>query len=137
MSPELLNPHIKLPHNVIVKSTGLLPMLYTVRELAEEIAIPERTLRDWLSHGAPHSRDRLSHIWINGQAFAGWVQSQRKKSNGTHMKKNEGYCMTCNRVVAMLHPTRYPSASRLTYIHGTCPACNGKVTRGTWNDSAQ
>jgi hypothetical protein len=137
MSPKLLNVHIKLPHSVIVKSTGLLPMFYTVRELAEEIAIPERTLRDWFLRGAPHTRDRLNHIWIDGRAFAGWVQSQRRKSNGTRMKSGEGYCMTCNQVVVMLNPTRRPSASRLIYIHGTCPFCNGKVIRGTRNDLAQ
>jgi hypothetical protein len=138
MSPEFaLNPHIKLPHNVIVKSTGLLPMLYTVCELAEEISIPERTLRDWFSYGTPHTRDRSSHIWIDGQVFAGWVQSQRKKLQGVRLKKDEGYCMTCNQVVVMLNPIRYPSASRLIYIHGTCPVCSGKVTRGTWNDSTQ
>jgi hypothetical protein len=137
MSPKLLNPHIKLPYSVIVKSTGLLPMLYTVCELAEEISIPERTLRDWLVHGAPHTRDRLSHIWIDGQAFAGWVQSLRKKSNGTRLKKDEGYCMSCRRGVVMLNPIRYPSASRLIYIHGTCPVCSGKVTRGTWRDSSR
>jgi hypothetical protein len=137
MSPKLLNPQIKLPYRVIVKSTGLLPMLYTVHELAEEFSLPERTLRDWLSHGAPHTRDRLNHIWINGQAFAGWVKSQRKKFQGTQLKRDEGYCMTCNRVVVMLNPTQYPSASRLIYIHGTCPVCNGKVTRGTWRDSSR
>jgi hypothetical protein len=137
MLPKSLTAHVKLPHCVIVKSTGLLPMLYTVRELAEEIAIPERTLRDWLSHGAPHTRDRLSHIWIEGRAFAGWVQSLRRKSNGTRMKKDEGYCMTCKRAVVMLNPTHDPSASRLIYIHGACPVCNGKVTRGAWNDTAQ
>ena len=49
---------------------------------------PERTLRDWLLHGAPHTRDRLSHIWIDGRAFAGWVQSLRKKSNGARTKKS-------------------------------------------------
>ena len=137
MSPLSPNAHIKLPHIVIVKSTGLLPMFYTVRELAEEIAIPERTLRDWLSHGAPHTRDRLRHIWIEGRAFAGWVQSLRKKSNCTRLKKDEGYCMSCKRAVVMLNPVRYPSASRLIYIHGACPVCNGKVTRGAWNDTAQ
>jgi hypothetical protein len=70
MSPKSLNAHVKLPHSVIVKSTGLHPMFYTIRKLAEEIAIPKRTLCDWLLHGAPHTRDRLNHIWIDGRAFA-------------------------------------------------------------------
>lgn len=79
MSPITSIFRIKLPHSVIVRSPGLLPVLYTVRELAEEIVIPERTLRDWLIHGAPHTRDRLNHIWIDGQAFAGWVNHMCKR----------------------------------------------------------
>jgi hypothetical protein len=130
-------PRIKLPHTVIVKAPGLLPMLYTVRELADELSMPERTLRDWLLHGAPHTRDRLGHIWVNGQAFAGWVLSQRKKAPGPRLKPNEGYCLFCNRIVIVFNPTRRSSAGKLVYIQGLCPHCNGKVSRGARRDSAQ
>ncbi len=137
MSQDLSNPRIKLPHLVIVKAPGLLPMLYTVRELADELSMPERTLRDWLLHGAPYTRDRLGHIWINDQAFAAWVLSQRKKAPRTRLNTNEGYCMFCNRIVIVLHPTRRPSAGKLVYIQGLCPHCNGKVSRGARRDPAQ
>ena len=112
-------------------------MLYTVRELADELSMPEPTLRDWLLHGAPHTRDRLGHIWVNGQAFAAWVASQRRKAPGARLRPGEGYCMVCNRVVVVLQPTRRPSVGRLVYIQGVCPHCNGKVSRGARRDSAQ
>jgi hypothetical protein len=137
MSQHLPNPHIKLPHSVIVKAPGLLPMLYSVRELADELSMPERTLRDWLLHGAPHTRDRLGHIWVNGQEFAAWVASQRRKAPGAMLRPGEGYCMVCNRVVMVLQPTRHPSVGRLVYIQGICPQCNGKVSRGARRDSTQ
>lgn len=137
MSQNLPNPRIKLPHGVIVKAPGLLPMLYTVRELADELSMPERTLRDWLLHGAPYTRDQLGRIWVNGQAFAAWVASQRKKAPVTRLKPGEGYCMACNQVVVVLKPTRRPSAGKLVYIQGLCPHCNGKVSRGARRDSAQ
>jgi len=38
----------KLPHAVIIKAPGLLPMLYTPREICEELGVAESTLRDWL-----------------------------------------------------------------------------------------
>jgi hypothetical protein len=44
---------ISLPHSVIVKAPGILPMLYTVSELAQELRTPERALQDWLAAGAP------------------------------------------------------------------------------------
>lgn len=101
------------------------------------MSMPERTLRDWLLHGAPHTRDRLGHIWVNGQAFAAWVASQRKKAPVTRLKPGEGYCMACNRTVVVLQPTRRPSVGRLVYIQGICPHCNGKVSRGARRDPAQ
>ncbi|MFZ2098719.1 MAG: helix-turn-helix domain-containing protein [Anaerolineales bacterium] len=137
MSQELLNPRIKLPHAVIVKAPGLLPMLYTVRELAEELSMSERTLRDWLHHGAPHTRNRLGHIWVDGQAFTSWVSSQRKKDPSARLQPGEGYCMICNRAVKIVQPSRRPSVGRLVYIQGFCPHCNGKVSRGARCDSAQ
>jgi hypothetical protein len=137
MSENCSNPHIKLSHSVIVKAPGLLPMLYTVRELAYELSMPERTLRDWLLYGAPHTRDRLGHIWVNGQAFAAWVASQRKKTPRSRLNPDEGYCMTCHRVVIVLQPTRRPSGGKLVYIQGLCPHCDSKVSRGARDDSSQ
>jgi hypothetical protein len=137
MSQYLSTPHTKLPHAVIVRAPGLLPMLYKVHELADELSMPERTLRDWLHHGAPHTRDRLGHIWVDGQVFMAWVVSQRKKSTRVKLQPGEGYCMNCNRVVMILHPIHHPSSGKLVYIQGVCPQCNGKVSRGARRDSAQ
>ena len=136
MSQYLLNPRTKLPHAVIVKSPGLLPMLYTVRELADELSMPERTLRDWLHHGAPHIRDRLGHIWVDGRAFMALVANQRKKATHARLQPGEGYCMNCNRTVIMLHPIRRPSSGKLVYIQGVCPYCDGIVSRGARRDSS-
>ncbi len=137
MSQYWPNLRTKLPHAVIVRAPGLLPMLYTVRELAGELSMPERTLRDWLHHGAPHTHDRLGHIWVDGKAFMAWVVSQRKKAAHARLQPGEGYCMNCNRIVMMLHPTRRPSSGKLVYIQGVCPHCDGKVTRGARRDSTQ
>jgi hypothetical protein len=137
MSQYFPVPRTKLPHAVIVRAPGLLPMLYTVRELADELSMPERTLRDWLHHGAPHTRDRLGHIWVDGQAFTAWVTSQRKKDTRVRLQPGEGYCMNCNRIVMMSRPTHHPSAGKLVYIQGVCPHCSGKVSRGARCGSAQ
>ena len=136
MSYYSSNPRKMFNHSVIVKSPGLLPMLYTVRELAEELSIPDRTLRDWLGWGAPHTRDRLGHIWVNGQEFANRVApQQRKKVSSYKLKPGEGCCMSCNQVVRMLKPISHPSLGRLVYIQGVCTQCDGKVSRGARRDS--
>lgn len=68
----------KLPHTVIVKAPGLLPMRNTSREICEELGIAESTLRDWLQTGVPHQRDNRNRIWVNGERYANWVDGQRK-----------------------------------------------------------
>ena len=57
---------IKIPHKVIIRAPGLLPMLYTLNELASALDIPYNTLRGWLSAGAPHEKDNRGRLWING-----------------------------------------------------------------------
>jgi hypothetical protein len=65
MEPLLMDEHCrrnKLPHGVIVRAPGLLSMLYSPRELSEDLQIPESTLLDWLQAGAPHRRDESSRL---------------------------------------------------------------------------
>jgi hypothetical protein len=109
----------RITHSVIVRSPGLLPMLYKVSELAEELDIHPRTLYDWLKQGAPHQRDDRDHIWINGQEFAGWVDSVRKKSI-ERLQDDEGYCLRCQCRVRVID-TRIIGAS--SYCR--CITCGG------------
>lgn len=134
MSQYLPNSRIRLPHAVIVKAPGLLPMLYTVRELADELSMSERTLRDWLLHGAPHQRDHRGRMWIDGQAFARWVTGLRKNQRDTKLHPDEGYCMTCNQVVRMLSPTAVSGVGKILNMRGICPQCDRPVYRGTRRD---
>lgn len=129
--PTMRSSNIKLPHSVIVKSSGLLPMHYTIRELADAIGAVERTLRDWLANGAPHLRDAKGHIWINGKEFAGWVALMRKpKRKKKQLKDNEGYCMHCRQVVEMLEPKMRHVRGKLTNTRGKCSRCGRTIHRG-------
>ena len=119
-----------LSHSSIVKSPGLLPMLYTARELSEAIGVPDRTLRDWLMAGAPHSYDKKGHIWIDGREFADWVAGLRKPKRDRKLKDHEAYCMRCNQVVEMLNPTVNVIKGNLLVHKGKCPNCHCTINRG-------
>jgi len=134
MSQPSILPVIHLTHNVIVKSPGLPPMLYKVRELAEELEMPERTLRDWLICGAPHTRDRFGHIWINGQEFAAWVKSHRMEKNAMRMQKGEAYCFRCKQKVNPSNLVPHRVVGRLVLMTGKCPKCGSQVQRGARDD---
>jgi hypothetical protein len=121
---------IKLPHRVIVKSPGLLPMLYKVPELAADLQIPDRTLRDWLEMGAPSFRDETRHIWINGRDFAAWVAGHRKPKRERKLTDTQAYCLRCNQVVEMVGSEIRPIIGKLVNVRGTCPGCGCVINRG-------
>ena len=131
MENRNLMKQINLPHGVIIKAPGLLPMLYKPAELAAELGIPARTLGDWLKGGIPHQRDQRNHIWINGHEFIVWVrENQSHKTIYRKLKDNEGFCFRCNRVVIMESKKVKIVKGNLIHISGTCPICRGKVSRG-------
>ena len=124
----------KLPHNVIIKAPGLLPMLYTPREICEELDIAESTLRDWLQIDVPHQRDNRNRIWINGEEFARWVNNQRKPKVTNKLKEDEAYCLRCNHVSKLLSPQIQPIKGNLVLIKGTCANCGAVINRGAHRD---
>lgn len=124
---------LKLPRSVIIRALALLPMLCTVAEISQLMDVPDRTLRDWLAfHGAPHTRDKKQHIWINGTRFAEWVNNVRNEKNKAKvvMAENEAYCLSCNRPVKIANPVKRPLKGRLILIKGRCPRCGSIINRG-------
>lgn len=118
---------INLSHYVIVKSPGLLPMNYKVSELAEELKINSRTLRDWLEYGAPHTRDQDNHIWINGVEFSEWVVKVKKKKTALKMSENQGRCFKCRKIVEIVNPKLSDVTGVVVCISGECSNCGSKV----------
>lgn len=127
---------MNLPHTAIVKAPGLLPMLYKVSEIADELKVPERTLRDWLSAGAPHHRDERNNLWVNGRLFADWVQSKRKQKKTTRLSDNQAYCLRCKQVVELAHAEIIPIKGKLIHIKGACPQCGCTINRGGRHERA-
>jgi hypothetical protein len=129
--PTMRSSVFRLPHSVLVKSCGLLPMHYTVHELAKELGAVERTLRDWLANGAPHFKDAKGHIWVHGREFSRWVDGARKpKQKQKRMKDNEGFCMHCKKTMEMLAVSTRHIRGKLTMARGTCSQCGRIIHRG-------
>ena len=119
----------KIPHSVIVRAPGLLPMLYKTSELADDLDVSPRLIRRWIGAGMPHQRDGRSHIWINGRKFAEWIEIQRHTRRGPKLKPGEGYCLRCKQAVQLVNPTRYTGGVS-TLLRGACPHCGVTVNRG-------
>ncbi len=133
MSEDIPSSTFKIPHLVIVKAPGLLPMQYTAHEIAKELRIPESTLRDWFLRGAPHFRDEYNHLWVNGQKFAAWIEEKRNaktRRSTRKLKEGEGYCLRCNQIVQMVDPIVRHIKGKLYHTKGQCPTCGCIINRG-------
>jgi hypothetical protein len=126
---EMTQKRICLPHSVIVKSPGLLPMLYKVCELAIELHLPERTLRDWLEDGAPHQRDKRGQIWVYGPEFSNWVVGMRKPKREKKLADNQAYCFRCKQYVEMHNAYSCHLKGKLIMTKGICPQCGCIINR--------
>ena len=140
---------MRIRHSVIVSSPGLLPMSYTVSELAGELRVPDRTLRDWLDAGAPHQRDFSSQRCSryvqrepgddqrgggrHGKGFAEWVQRQRKPKRERKLDNGSAYCLRCKKAVKLTEPRTRHIKAKLYLITGLCPQCGATINRGARN----
>ena len=125
-------PRIRLPHSVIVRSPGLLPMLYAPTEIAEELDVLARTVRDWLTQGLPHERDARGRIWIDGRKLADWVTMTRPLRTRQPMGADEAYCLKCRKPAKLLNPvSSFRGKQELS--SGICPTCGSSIHRGSRN----
>ncbi len=119
----------KLYHLMAVRAPRLLPMLYTPGELAEELGLSSRTIREWTRKGMPHQRDAKGYLWIQGREFAQWFDELRRSAKHHRLKENEAYCLRCRQVVT-LTPTETKQVGKMILKKGRCPQCGGGLNRG-------
>jgi len=108
------------------KAKSLLDMMYTPRELAQEIGVSKQQIyRVYIPLGCPHERDRIDRILINGTAFRDWVIDLYKRKQ---LKSNESYCVSCKQVVEIVDP-EIVSKGGAIYKLAKCPVCGSRVAR--------
>jgi len=118
----------RLPHLVIVRAPGLLPMWYSRRELAQELEVSVRAVQWWLEQGLPCRRDERGHVWIDGQQFAAWVNTVTRQRSRQVLQAHEAYCLNCRRPVELLNPTS-TCRGKQRLLRGACAVCGHIVYR--------
>jgi hypothetical protein len=118
----------RLPHLVIVRAPGLLPMWYSLRELAQELEVSVRSIRVWLDLGLPYRRDERGHLWIDGRQFAAWVKASNVQRSRQSLQPNEAFCLHCCRPVVLLNPSS-TCRGKQRLLRGTCSVCGHVVCR--------
>ena len=128
--PRHLKANPKIDGRIVQKIVALLPIKYSVREMSEELSVPNRTLRNWISnYGIPFSKDSRNHIWINGYEFANWAKTNLSKKK-IRMKDNHAFCFRCRKPVELINPKIVPIKAKLINIRAKCPKCGVTINRG-------
>lgn len=108
------------------KVKSLFNMLYTPKELSEEIGISlDQIYRAYIPIGCPHSKDRRGRILINGIEFKVWYEETYKKRT---LDKNQAYCVSCKYVIEMINPEQKRIGNIIYYL-ATCPNCGKSTAR--------
>ena len=118
----------KIPQTVVVRSMGLLPIMYQTRALAEELGITPQLLVQWIKLGAPHTRDRTGRAWVNGRDFADWVDLQRREQPLGTRSGGTAFCPRCRAGIKIQDPSA-ATLGAVNLVAGSCPRCGGPVTR--------
>jgi hypothetical protein len=104
----------------------LLNMVYSPRELAEEIGVNvDRVYMVYLPGGCPQERDEKRHIWINGNLFRKWFEENYVKYK---LRPGESFCKTCKHAVLIINPIR-KRKDGLVYDVSNCPICGRGLVR--------
>ncbi|MDO9300776.1 MAG: hypothetical protein Q7T89_05305 [Anaerolineales bacterium] len=113
------------------KLKGLFDMMYTPRELAQEICIHVNQVYSvYIPLGCPLERDQRNHILINGKAFSGWYSSVYVK---LRLKEDETFCKSCKQGVKIFQP-KEKTKGGLVYVLSVCPHCGRNLTKILSND---
>ncbi len=120
---------VRPPRSAVIRAPGLLPMLYTPSELADELGLTAPAIRDWLDRGLPHQRDERGRLWINGTDFAAWLERARRTGRSRALAEGEAYCVKCRRPVKPADPVCRVNG-KAAVLFGYCPQCGTAVFRG-------
>lgn len=105
---------------------GLFDMMYSTKELAEEIGISiDQIYYVYVPLGCPEERDSRNHILINGKAFADWYIKTYPK---IQLGEDETFCKTCKTGVKIFQ-SKQRKKGRLVYLLSVCPNCGRNLTK--------
>lgn len=106
---------------------SLFDMMYSARELAEEIGINiDQIYRVYVPLGCPVEKEEGNgHLLINGKAFAEWYSKVYAKIS---LKPDETFCKTCKKAVKIYKPKQHRRRN-LIYVVSVCPHCGRNLTK--------
>ncbi len=101
-------------------------MSYTVKELANELGISEKTIFRWIENGLRIVDGSKKPILIMGVEVKDFTRRKDSKKKVGKIKRNEFLCLTCKKGRRAKRGSIKKLKSKKL---GECYVCNGKMSR--------
>ncbi len=98
---------------------------YTVKEVAKELNVSEKTVPRWIEIGLEIVPDGKKLILIMGYSIKEFLRKKDAKKK-VKLKRSEFYCLTCKCPRTAKHGSITRLKNRKT---GICRVCGGKMSR--------
>src|SRR5438132_5461129 len=96
----------RIAYEVRTRARGLLDMMYTPLELADELGLPQQYIyRQLIPAGLPYINDATGHLWLHGPEVARWLAHYGLRQRAP-LQADEAYCLKCHQVVVLVNSTR-------------------------------
>jgi hypothetical protein len=100
-------------------------MSYTVKDLATELDIDEKTCFRWIANGLKIIAGGKKPILMTGHDIKDFLKKKNAKKKVT-LTRSQFYCFTCK---GARNAKRGSIKKTLNKKSGTCSVCNGKMSR--------
>lgn len=128
---EKYKDYYKVHQIVYQKRRRLLDMEYTTGEMAEELGVTPKYIRDTMiaKHDAPCRHDKKGRVWLNGLEIREWIEKAYNPNNDrVSLADDEFYCVKCR-------DKRSAEQCILIERNGTvrkqahCPICGARMNK--------
>ncbi len=119
-------------HRIVYKRRmRLLDMSYTTGEMARELGVTPKYIRDTMIRkmGAPYRYDKKGRLWLDGLNMREWIgKALNPQKKSVKLNKNEFYCVKC-REKRETEENITKSSNGNIYKQALCPVCGMRMNR--------
>ena len=128
---EKYEDYYKMHRIVFKKRQRLLDMAYTTGEMADELGVTPKYIRDTMVRkmGAPYRCDKEGRLWLDGLKIREWIEKEfDPKKKSVKLESDEFYCVRCREKrksddYVMKH------SKGTNYKQAVCPFCGARMNK--------
>ena len=128
---EKYEDYYKVHRIVFKKRERLLDMAYTTGEIANELGVTPKYIRDTMIRkmGAPYRCDKSGRLWLDGMKVKLWIEKELNPAKrAVKLTESEFYCVKCRQKRSVDSYVMKKSKGTI-YKQAPCPVCGSRMNK--------